>query len=200
MVRRDVERFRSYFVGACAYSGGIVLLMELRHLRYFVAVAEEQNVSRAAKRLHVSQPPLSRQIRDLETEMGVALFERSVKAIRLTEAGKIFLFEARAALQRAEDAVALAKSVANQKRNQVHVGYSVPPAVEILPRALRAFQRTNPQVSIDLRMMSEQEMLRAPRSGDRETQAIEETLPVFESGSDRKCFLSSFVTNRPCPR
>ena len=101
--------------------------MELRHLRYFVAVAEEQNVSRAAKRLHVSQPPLSRQIRDLETEMGVALFERSVKAIRLTEAGKIFLFEARAALQRAEDAVALAKSVANRKRNQVHVGYSVPP-------------------------------------------------------------------------
>ncbi len=107
--------------------------MELRHLRYFVAVAEEQNVSRAAKRLHVSQPPLSRQIRDLETEMGVALFERSVKAIRLTEAGKIFLFEAREALQRAEDAVALAKSVANQKGNKVHVGYSVPPAVEILP-------------------------------------------------------------------
>jgi len=161
-----VERFKKYFVGPYAYSGGIVLLMELRHLRYFVAVAEEQNVSRAAKRLHVSQPPLSRQIRDLETEMGVALFERSVKAIRLTEAGKIFLFEARAALQRAEDAVALAKSVANQKRNQVHVGYSVPPAVEILPRALRAFQRTNPQVSIDLRMMSEQQMLRALRSGD----------------------------------
>src|ERR1700739_4362083 len=100
MVRRDVERFRSYFVGACAYSGGIVLLMELRHLRYFVAVAEEQNVSRAAKRLHVSQPPLSRQIRDLKTEMGVALFERSVKAIRLTEAGKIFLFEAPGALPR----------------------------------------------------------------------------------------------------
>src|ERR1700739_1876698 len=92
MVRRDVERFRSYFVGACAYSGGIVLLMELRHLRYFVAVAEEQNVSRAAKRLHVSQPPLSRQIRDLETEMSIALFERSSKAIRLTEAGQIFLF------------------------------------------------------------------------------------------------------------
>ena len=98
-----------------------------------LAVAEEQNVSRAAKRLHVLQPPLSRQIRDLETEMGGALFERSVKAIRLTEAGKIFLLEAREALQRADDAVALAKSVANQKRNQVHVGYSVPPLLRSFP-------------------------------------------------------------------
>jgi DNA-binding transcriptional LysR family regulator len=140
--------------------------MELRHLRYFVTVAEEQNVTQAAKRLHVSQPPLSRQIRDLETEMGIALFERSGKAIRLTEAGKTFLLEARAVLQRAEDAVALAKSVANQKRNQVHVGYSVPPAVEIFPRALRAFERANPQVSVDFRMMSAQKMLRALRSGD----------------------------------
>jgi Bacterial regulatory helix-turn-helix protein, lysR family len=68
--------------------------MELRHLRYFVAVAEEQNVTRAAARLHVSQPPLSRQIRDLEDELGDA------KTVRLTETGRIFLFEARAVLQR----------------------------------------------------------------------------------------------------
>lgn len=113
--------------------------MELRHLRYFVAVAEEQNVSLAAQRLHVSRPPRSRQIRDLEAELGLALFEHSAKAIRLTEAGKIFLLEARAVLQRAEDAVALTKSVANQKRGQVHVGYSMPASLEILPRALRAF-------------------------------------------------------------
>ena len=65
--------------------------------------------------------------------MGVALFERSLKATRLTEAGKIFLFEARVTLQRAEDPVALAKSVANQKRNQVHVGYSVPPLLRSFP-------------------------------------------------------------------
>src|SRR5947209_17102791 len=86
--------------------------MELRHLRYFVAVAEEQNVTRAAVRLHVSQPPLSRQIRKLEDDLGVALFNREAKAVRLTEAGHAFLTEARIILQRAEEAVELVKDVA----------------------------------------------------------------------------------------
>jgi DNA-binding transcriptional LysR family regulator len=79
--------------------------MELRHLRYFVAVAEEQNVTRAAARLHVSQPPLSRQIRNLEEKLGVALFEHGAKAVRLTEAGRVFLLEARAVLQRTNEVV-----------------------------------------------------------------------------------------------
>ena len=71
--------------------------MELRHLRYFVAVAEMENVSRAAtQRLHVAQPSLSRQIRDLEDEVGVQLLERTAKSIRLTDAGRAFLDEARA--------------------------------------------------------------------------------------------------------
>ena len=82
--------------------------MELRHLRYFVAVAEEQNVTRAAARLHVSQPPLSRQIRDLEDELGLALFEHGAKSVRLTDTGRVFLNEARAVLQRADEAVQMA--------------------------------------------------------------------------------------------
>ena len=90
--------------------------MELRHLRYFVVVAEEQNVTRAAERLHVSQPPLSRQIRDLEDELGVELFRRSAKSLSLTEAGKIFLIEARAVLLRVlpTDIARLLKAVANK--------------------------------------------------------------------------------------
>ena len=86
--------------------------MELRHLRYFIGVAEEENVSRAALKLHLSQPALSRQIRDLEDELGFLLLERSAKSVRLTEAGRAFLTEARAVLQRTEDAVKTARAIA----------------------------------------------------------------------------------------
>src|SRR5260370_30661730 len=85
--------------------------MELRHLRYFVAVAEAENVSRAALKLHVSQPALSRQIRDLEDALGFSLLQRSANSVRLTDAGRTFLSEARAVLQRAENAVKAARSV-----------------------------------------------------------------------------------------
>jgi len=139
--------------------------MELRHLRYFIAVAEEQNVTRAAARLHVSQPPLSRQIRDLEDELGVALFNHGAKAVRLTEVGRVFLVEARAALQRVDDAVQLTKAVASGKRGEIHVGYAPSLAVELLPRALKLFQEANPGVRVQLHDLSTQEMLRGLRDG-----------------------------------
>jgi DNA-binding transcriptional LysR family regulator len=133
--------------------------MELRHLRYFVAVAEEENVTRAAERLHVSQPPLSRQIRDLEEELGVALFERGAKSVRLTEAGRIFLSEARAVLDRAEAAVRTVKAVGASGSGDLHVGFAPSLAVDILPNTLREFQAEAPNIRVHLHDLSTEEML-----------------------------------------
>jgi DNA-binding transcriptional LysR family regulator len=133
--------------------------MELRHFRYFVAVAEEENVSRAALKLHVSQPGLSRQIRDLEDEIGFQLFERSAKSLKLTAAGKVFLTEAKAVLQRADDAVKKARAVARDGGGEIHVGYAPSLTVQILPPLLRAFQGEFPQVRVTLHDLSSEEML-----------------------------------------
>ncbi len=139
--------------------------MELRHLRYFVAVAREENITLAAARLHVSQPALSRQIRDLECELGVELFTHGAKAIRLTEAGRIFLNEANAVLQRAEDAIAVAKSVASGSKGVIQVGYAPSLMVEILPLTLRRFQQMSPGVRVQLHDLSTQEMLEGLKEG-----------------------------------
>jgi DNA-binding transcriptional LysR family regulator len=139
--------------------------MELRHLRYFVAVAEEQNVTRAARRLHVSQPTLSRQIRDLEGELHLSLFERKAKAVRLTETGRLFLHEARAVVQRAGEAAQMAKAIASGQHGEIHVGYAPSLTVQILPRALRFFHEANPGVRVQLHDLSTQELLRGLRDG-----------------------------------
>ena len=133
--------------------------MELRHLRYFVAVAEAENVSRAALKLHVSQPGVSRQIRDLEDEIGFQLFERSAKSVRLTAAGGVFLTEARAVLQRAEAAVARARAVAGGAAGEINIGYAPSLTVRILPPALRKFQEQFPNVRAALHDLSTDEML-----------------------------------------
>jgi len=133
--------------------------MELRHLRYFVAVAEEENVSRAALKLHVSQPGISRQIRDLEAEIGFQLFERSAKSLRLTAAGKVFLGEARAVLQRAEEAVNKARAVSSGITDEINIGYAPSLTVQILPAALRKFQEQFPNVRVALHDLSTEEML-----------------------------------------
>ncbi|MEJ0000999.1 MAG: LysR family transcriptional regulator [Verrucomicrobiota bacterium] len=124
--------------------------MELRHLRYFVVVAEEQNVTRAAERLHVSQPPLSRQIQDLEAELGVELFRRTARSLALTEAGKIFLIEARAVLLRVDKAVETVRMVARRDRGSIRIGYAPSLTAELLPRALRLFEAEGPGVRVAL--------------------------------------------------
>lgn len=139
--------------------------MELRHLRYFVAAAETENVSRAALKLHVSQPALSRQIKDLEEELGFPLFERGAKSVRLTDGGRAFLSEARAVLQRAEQAVSAARAVATGGSGELHLGYAPSPTVRILPPSLREFQARMPKVRVKLHDMSTQEMLAGVSDG-----------------------------------
>jgi LysR family transcriptional regulator, benzoate and cis,cis-muconate-responsive activator of ben and cat genes len=138
--------------------------MELRHLKYFVAVAEEQNVTRAAARLHVSQPPLSRQIRDLEEELGVALFEHTARSVRLTAAGKVFLTEAQAVLRRAEEAVQTVKAAVGEG-GEINVAYAPSLTVQILPGTLRLFQGESPAVRVNLHDLSTEEMLEGLREG-----------------------------------
>jgi DNA-binding transcriptional LysR family regulator len=147
--------------------------MDLRHLRYFVAVAELQNITRAAAKLHVSQPPLSRQIRDLEDELGVALFEHGAKALRLTEAGRAFLPEARAALQRVDDAVHMGRIVGTGQRGEIHVGYAPTLAVDFLPRALKYFHESSPGVRVRLHDLSTQEMLTGLADGELQVALLE---------------------------
>src|SRR5215472_17025902 len=107
--------------------------MELRHLRYFVAAAELENVSRAAARLHVSQPALSRQIHDLEDELGFALLERTAKSVRLADAGRTFLEEARAVVQLPKQATRNARAVAAGEHGKLRLGYAPSLTAYILP-------------------------------------------------------------------
>ena len=140
--------------------------MELRHLRYFVAVAEMENVSRAAtQKLYVSQPSLSRQIRDLEDEIGFSLLERTAKSVRLTDAGRAFLDDARALLQNADEAVTKARAVASAEPAELHVGYSPTPFAETLPKTLRGFQRAMPKVHVKLHDWSNKIILDGVRDG-----------------------------------
>ena len=138
--------------------------MELRHLRYFVAVAEEENVSRAALKLHVSQPALSRQIRDLEDDIGFLLLARSAKSVRLTDAGRSFLGESRAVLQRVEEAVKTARATAFGG-DELHVGYAMSPTVRLLPQTLRAFQAEMPKVRVKLHDLTTEQMQAGLRAG-----------------------------------
>lgn len=133
--------------------------MELRHLRYFVTVAEELNFRRAAARLRVAQPAISRQIRDLEDELGFRLFVRAAKSVHLTDAGRVFFNEAHGILQRTDDAVRTARAVATGKQGKLHVGYAPSLTVEILPQALRKFQGQMPGVRVILHDLSSLEML-----------------------------------------
>jgi DNA-binding transcriptional LysR family regulator len=131
--------------------GGFRLLLsmvELRHLRYFIAVAEELNFSRAAQRMHMAQPPLSAAIRQLERDLGVALFLRTTREVKLTEAGHAFLVGARRTLADAERAAEDAKRAAAGELGHLRMAYSWSTRFETLPALGRTFRASHPDVEL----------------------------------------------------
>ena len=140
--------------------------MELRHLRYFLAVAEELNVTRAARRLNISQPPLTQQVRALESELGVTLLDRSGYRIRLTDAGRLFALEAGRILEEVRRAQQMARAAASGTSGRVRVGFTE--SASFNPRvtaALRAFRRAYPGVEVSLEEHPSTELAAALREG-----------------------------------
>ena len=125
--------------------------MELRHLRYFIAVAEEAHVTRAAERLGMQQPPLSQQIRALEREFDVQLFRRKPRGVELTDAGRALLVHARAVLAQIDHAFATTRRTARGEQGQISIGFtSSAPFHPFVPRVIRAFREAFPMVSLNL--------------------------------------------------
>jgi DNA-binding transcriptional LysR family regulator len=140
-------------------------VLELRHLRYFVVVAEELNFSRAATRLHMAQPPLSVAIRQLERELGADLFARTSREVRLTEAGEVFLDGARRTLAEADRAVASAKRAAAGELGEIRLGFSWSARFETLPAIGRAFRERHPDVQLLSQEMWNAQMIGALDAG-----------------------------------
>ena len=139
--------------------------MELRHLRYFVAVAEELHFGRAAQRLHIQQPPLSRQIQDLEAELGFSLFERSRRRVELTPAGSALLGRTRQVFDALDVAIHDARSASEGESGRLVVGYPSSLAYSGLTELLRAFHTRFPSVEISLRELPPADQIDGLKSG-----------------------------------
>ncbi|ABA20448.1 transcriptional regulator, LysR family [Trichormus variabilis ATCC 29413] len=139
--------------------------MELRHLRYFVTLAEELHFGKAAERLHIAQPPLSQQIRQLEIELGFDLFHRTKRTVRLTEAGQVFLGEVQQILQQLQQAIQLGQTSSRGEVGQLIVGFVSSAAYNILPIILRNFRACTPAVKLELHEMTTDQQLEWLREG-----------------------------------
>ena len=140
--------------------------MELRHLRYFVAVGEEQHYGRASRRLRVAQPALSRQIQDLEEELGFKLFERLPRGVKLSAAGELFLQDARRILQEVSEAVVRAARVARGQSGTLRVGFAENASWGgVVPDSFRRFREQRPDAVLQLQPAASLEQFEAIRSG-----------------------------------
>jgi DNA-binding transcriptional LysR family regulator len=155
--------------------------MEFRHLRYFLAVAEEGHITRAAERLGIQQPPLSQQIQALERELETQLFRRKPRGVELTPAGLALLDEARAILARTDEAVAAVKRTARGEAGRIGIGFTSSASFHpFLPRAIRAFRETHPLVALALEESGTTELVDALRARSLDVAFVRS--PVGESG------------------
>ena len=169
--------------------------MELRHLRYFVAVAETENVSRAALHLHISQPAVSRQVRDLEDEIGLPLLRRVGKSVRLSVAGRVFLYEARAVLNGANDAVVKARVTGGKRETELQVGDFPLMAARVMPRLLRQYKKAMPNVQVKLHDWPVEKEIAAVREGQLQLAII---IPPLTGNLRRELRFQELVTIRVC--
>lgn len=150
--------------------------MELRHLRYFVAVAEELNFSKAALRLYTSQPSLSQQIKDLEDEIGVQLFERTKRKVDLTSEGLVFLREARMTLEQAERAIQLTRQAYQNKRRVLSVGFVPSAEVHIFPCIFKTLKETYPNLDVQLHSLPTSQQEQALLNGEIDIAFMRQTI------------------------
>lgn len=139
--------------------------MEFRHLRYFLALADELNFGRAAKRLHISQPPLTRQIRQIEEEFGAELFLRTAKGVELTEAGRLLREEAVKILALAQRATERVQMAGQGHAGRIDVGIFGSAVLNVIPRLILEFRRGHPDVDIHLHTMTRPEQIEALQEG-----------------------------------
>jgi DNA-binding transcriptional LysR family regulator len=154
--------------------------MELRHLRYFVAVAEELHFRRAAERLHIAQPAVSEQLRKLEDELGVRLLNRTQRSVSLTDAGAALLTEARRVLQQAEVARLAARNARDRATSRLRIGYMPTALSASVPQALQRLAGAMPQLETNLEPGAGFELLEAVRSEDLDAAIV--SLPAPTAG------------------
>jgi DNA-binding transcriptional LysR family regulator len=152
-----------YRFGPLPYLAGIA--MELRHLRYFLAVAREASFSRAAEQLHIAQPPLSRQIHQLEEELGAALFDRTSRPLRLTPAGQFFQAQAQLVMDRLAEARTATARIAHGQRRWFGIGFVPSTLYGALPEVIRRFREAQPEVEVGLLELTTVQQIDALKAG-----------------------------------
>jgi DNA-binding transcriptional LysR family regulator len=161
--------------------------VELRQLRYFVAVAEELHFRRAAERLHMSQPPLSQQVQRLEAELGCRLLARDRRSVALTPAGDAFLVDVRGVLAALDRAVTTARGVAAGEEGRLRISFVGSALLAVVPEAVRALRAARPGIHVELRERPTEDQIRAVRAGDIDVGLV--PLPIDADGVEATVLL-----------